>query len=293
MYDNTCKFIAETFPTAIASWLLGQPLSLTKLEPSELSVEPIRADSLIFLKSDQIILHVEFQTSPEPNLPFRMADYQLRLYRRYPYLSLRQIIVYLRPSQSPLVYQDCFTIPNLTATFEIIRLWEQATEQFFRSPGLFPFAVLGNTNNPQMTLQQVAQEIEQIEAVTEQRNIAASTAILAGLKLEKEMVKSILRSDIMRESVIYQEIEEEARKKGLEQGLEQGLQQGTQQGSRDEALAFVFRLLKRRLGTVNPQLESQVKALSVQKLEELGEALLDLNSETEVTLWLDNSLSES
>jgi predicted transposase YdaD len=60
MYDNTCKFIAETFPTDIATWLLGEPIALTKLEPSELSVEPIRADSLILLQSEDTILHAEF-----------------------------------------------------------------------------------------------------------------------------------------------------------------------------------------------------------------------------------------
>ncbi|HEY9691420.1 MAG TPA: hypothetical protein V6D15_04410 [Oculatellaceae cyanobacterium] len=78
MYDNTCKFIAETFPADLATWLLGEPISLTKLEASELSVEPIRADSLIFLESEEIILHAEFQTAPNPDIPFRMADYRLR-----------------------------------------------------------------------------------------------------------------------------------------------------------------------------------------------------------------------
>ena len=189
MYDNTCKFIAETFPSDIASWLLGQPLPLTKLEPSELSVEPIRADSVIFLKSDQLILHVEFQTSPKADLPFCMADYRLRLYRRYPNFAVRQIIIYLRPSNSPLLFQDQFQIDNLTASFEIIRLWEQPTEQFLTSSGLFPFAVLANTTEASGTLQQVAQEIEKIEDITEQRNIAASTALLAGLKLDKEIVE--------------------------------------------------------------------------------------------------------
>jgi predicted transposase YdaD len=48
MYDNTCKFLAETFSSDFASWLLGEAISLTKLEPSELSIEPIRADSVIF-----------------------------------------------------------------------------------------------------------------------------------------------------------------------------------------------------------------------------------------------------
>jgi predicted transposase YdaD len=62
MIDNICKFLAESFPTDFASWLLGKAILLTKLEPSELSVEPIRADAVIFLESTDIILHIEFQT---------------------------------------------------------------------------------------------------------------------------------------------------------------------------------------------------------------------------------------
>jgi len=60
MYNNVCKFLAESFSTDFASWLLGTPLTLTKLEPSELSIEPIRADSVTFLKSLEVILHLEF-----------------------------------------------------------------------------------------------------------------------------------------------------------------------------------------------------------------------------------------
>ena len=61
MIDNICKFLAESFSADFASWLLGEAITLTKLEPSELSVEPIRADSVIFLESSEIILHIEFQ----------------------------------------------------------------------------------------------------------------------------------------------------------------------------------------------------------------------------------------
>jgi len=64
MIDNICKFLAENFSADFASWLLGESITLTKLEPSELSVEPIRADSVIFLESAEIILHLEFQTEP-------------------------------------------------------------------------------------------------------------------------------------------------------------------------------------------------------------------------------------
>ena len=79
-FDNICKFLAETFPSDFASWLLGQPINLTKLEPSELLLEPIRADTVIFLESAELILHIEFQTEPNKNIPFRMTDYLLRLH---------------------------------------------------------------------------------------------------------------------------------------------------------------------------------------------------------------------
>ena len=109
MYDNTCKFLAETFPTDFASWILGEPIPLTKLEPSELSLEPIRADSLIFLESAEIILHLEFQTSTDETMAFRMLDYWVRLYRKFPNKKIYQTVIYLRPTNSPLAFQTSFT----------------------------------------------------------------------------------------------------------------------------------------------------------------------------------------
>jgi predicted transposase YdaD len=55
MFDNVCKFLAESFSSDFATWLLGEPITLTELSPSELSLEPIRADALILLQSDQSI----------------------------------------------------------------------------------------------------------------------------------------------------------------------------------------------------------------------------------------------
>jgi predicted transposase YdaD len=74
MYDNVCKFLAETFPEELASWLLGQRIALTKLSPSELSLEPIRADSLILLQSSELVLHLEFQTETDPWIPLNTTE---------------------------------------------------------------------------------------------------------------------------------------------------------------------------------------------------------------------------
>lgn len=78
MYDNVCKFLAETYSQDFAQWLLGEAIGLTQISPSELSVEPIRADTLILLAAQRLILHLEFQTQPQVNIPYRMAEYRLR-----------------------------------------------------------------------------------------------------------------------------------------------------------------------------------------------------------------------
>ncbi|GBE94732.1 flagellar assembly protein H [Nostoc cycadae WK-1] len=153
MYDNVCKFLAESFTSDFATWLLNEPIALTQLSPSELSLEPIRADALILLQSDEIILHLEFQTRPKADIPFRMSDYRLRGYRKFPQKKMRQVVIYLQPSDSELVYQTEFVLENSWHRFDIIRLWEQPTEVFFNYPGLLPFATLSQTDDQTRTLQ--------------------------------------------------------------------------------------------------------------------------------------------
>ena len=93
MLDTVCKFLVETFSTDFATWLLGEPVALSELSPSELSLESIRADALILLESEQMILHVEFQTQPDPAILFRLLDYRVRAYRRFPGKPMRQIVI--------------------------------------------------------------------------------------------------------------------------------------------------------------------------------------------------------
>ncbi|MGA7935996.1 MAG: hypothetical protein WCA35_20755 [Kovacikia sp.] len=37
MYDNVCKFLVESYSQDFAQWLLGEPMGLTQLSPSELA----------------------------------------------------------------------------------------------------------------------------------------------------------------------------------------------------------------------------------------------------------------
>jgi predicted transposase/invertase (TIGR01784 family) len=210
MYDDTCRFLAEQFSADFASWLLGEPITLTELKPSELSLDPIRADALILLESDESVLHLEFQTRPKRDIPFRMLDYRVRVYRRYPDKAMLQVVVYLQPTGSDLVRQNSFTLERTRHEFDIVCLWEQSAEVFLQYPGLLPFATLGQSADAEATLRQVAQAVGQIADPTVQANLTAASAILAGIRLEEEVIYRLLRRDIMQESVIYRSIQREA-----------------------------------------------------------------------------------
>jgi predicted transposase/invertase (TIGR01784 family) len=267
MFDNISKFLIEQYPQDFASWLIGEPVLLSELSPSELSLEPIRADALILLQSSDVVLHCEFQTDPDPTMPFRMADYALRVYRRFPRKKIVQVVIYLRPTESELVSQTTFTANNLRHEFQVIRLWEQPTETFLQRPGLLPYAALSQTNDRSRVLREVAQAIDSLPERGQQSNVAAATGILAGLVLDKQTIRRLLRRGVMKESVIYQEWREEAQQ--------------------DEARSLVLRQLKRRLGSLSDAIEARINTLALNQLEDLGEALLDFSTLADLEGWLE------
>jgi hypothetical protein len=132
MYDDTCKFLAEHFSADFASWLLGETVTLTEIQPSELSLDPIRADAMILLQSEDSILHLEFQTIPKENIPFRMLDYRVRGNRRYKSKSMRQVVIYLKPTTSELAYQTSYDLERTHHEFDVVRLWEQPASLFLQ-----------------------------------------------------------------------------------------------------------------------------------------------------------------
>jgi predicted transposase/invertase (TIGR01784 family) len=274
MYDNTCKYLAENFPEDISSWLIGDRVTLTELKPTELSVEPIRADSMILLSNQDLILHLEFQTAADDEMQFRMIDYRVRAYRKFPTKRMRQIVIYLKKTTSELVFQTTFEIENTLHRFEVIRLWEQPASIFLESPGLYPFASLTQTDDPESILRAVAARIEDIGVSKVQADLAATASILAGLVLDRDRVKQILRRDIMRESVIYQDI------------LAEGEVKSEAKWRVEEARGLVIRLLTRKLGNVSPSLLAKIQTLSLERVESLGEDLLDFTSIANLEQWL-------
>jgi predicted transposase YdaD len=73
---------------------------------------------------------------------------------------------------------------------------------------------------------------------------------------------------------------------GLSQGRHQDLKEGELQGKQQEAQALVLRQLPRRCGKLSQSQELAVRALSLEQLESLAEALLDFDGSEAFDTWL-------
>ncbi|MFN6528780.1 Rpn family recombination-promoting nuclease/putative transposase [Nostoc sp. ChiSLP03a] len=280
-FDNLCKLLSEKHPATFASWVLGTLQTSVTVLKTELSIEPIRADYVTFLQLQGRILHLEFQTKLEstPPLPLRMLDYWVRLYRLYR-LPITQVVVLLLPPAPETVIETIFCVETTRHEYRVIRLWEENPEPFLNDPALLPLAPLTATTQPQILLQQVVGKVNQLEP-RQRPEISAYTQILAGLKYNQDLIRQLFREGMMRESVIYQEILAE----GEQRGEQRGREQGREEGRKTEGQLLILRLLSRRVGELPQEVLNRIETLSLEQLENLGEALLDFQAIADLEAW--------
>ena len=274
-FDNVCKLLAEKYPFDFAKWLLPQAPKTIKVLKTELSIEPIRADFVTFLQTENRILHIEFQTNPQskPPIPFRELDYSVRLIRTYQ-VPVTQVVIFLQETNDPIVFTEEYVNETTRHRYRVIRMWEQDSDLFLDNLALLPLAPLTQTNSPQSLLSQIANNVAKIADRETKQDIAAYTEILAGLRFEKDFIRQLLSEDIMQESVIYQDI--------FQKGERIGEQKGEQRGE----IKFCLFLLNQRCGEIDSLIVEKVKGLPVEQLENLGAALFNISEVADLVTWL-------
>lgn len=86
----------------------------------------------------------------------------------------------------------------------------------------------------------------------------------------REEIEAMFELSDLKQTLIYQE------------AFAEGEELGKQQGEAN----LVLRQLNRRFSEISPTLVEQIRALSVEQLENLGEALLDFGSDEDLMDWL-------
>ncbi len=290
-FDNYCKYLAEQYPHHFASWLLGESFSKSsqvEVLKTELNVEPIRADAILQLRKRDSILHIEFQTSPAsvPPIPLRMLDYWVRLYREYD-LPIKQFVIFLRETAEEIPNE--LKLENTWHRYNVIKLWQQDKQPFMEHTGLLPLAALTRAETPKELLEEVATRTRELPPNQEKSTLLMCAALLAGLRFEKEVIMSVLREDILKESVIYQDIIDQGLQRGLQQGIVQGMEQGMEQGIHVGKAEMLVNILKHRFQDFSSEDERHLIALNSMQLDSLSLAVLDFHQLSDLEIWLEKN----
>ena len=272
--DNLCKRLAEEYPAQFARWLFGAG-GKVKVEKTELSREPIRADAVIFSRDERETLHAEFQTTAKSKIPMplRLLDYYVGFKRQNPDRRVRQAVVILKPTNEPIPdrYEDELTLHR----YGVVKLWEQDPAALLEHEGLLPLATLCRAESGEKLLGHVAARINHIKDRKRRSETLNWSRMMAGLRYDKGLITAILKeSDMLEESVIYQDI------------FRKGKRQGVQQGAEQEVRKVATRQLERRFGKLSRTAQREIGQLGVERLEALCDALLDFKSKDDLARWL-------
>jgi len=205
------------------------------------------------------------------------------------------VVLYLKKTNSPLVQVDELQVGETRHRYGVVRLWEQDPLPLLQNPALLPLATLArkagrSTSADAEHLALVADRVAAIKNPVLQKEIAGGCHLLAGLGFSQELINAYFTMGILDDSVTYQaavaEYTRRGRQQGLKEGERQGEERGIHQGLQQEAQSLVLRLLPRRCGQLSHEQELAVRALPLEKLEALAEALLDFDGPEALDAWL-------
>ena len=147
-WDDSLKIFISENPQDFATWLLGEAQIKVKLL-TEFKTRTIEADALleVTLNGEDMLLHIEFQSTNDPAIAERLLAYNFEAKREHK-LPVYSCVIYLKDvgivPESPLRWN----LPNgrevLQFHYESVELWKLSTESLRRTglPGLLPLIIL-------------------------------------------------------------------------------------------------------------------------------------------------------
>jgi len=298
-HDRLFKELLSTFfPEFVALFL---PDVATYLEPNSLiflnqeifvdvtSGEKYEADLVVQGKfrdrESLFIIHLEHQSYSEADFNQRMFRYFARLHEKYALPIYPVVLFSFDAPYRPETTSYRIEFPGwqvLEFNYRVIQLNRLNWQDFANQPNPIASALMSK-------MRMETQERPQVKLISLQLlgSLGLNPAqwqLISGfidiyLKLNTEE-QEVFEQELARIEPVQQEEVMEIVTSWMETGIQKGLKQ--------EALSLVRRQLNRRCGSLLPELQQQIQGLSLEKLEELGEALLDFTSADDLTSWLQN-----
>ncbi len=239
--DIALKDIFEEIPHRLSKIL--SPAPIKELLPTNFPSTELRVDFLARLEDDSI-LHIEFQSFNDPNMPFRMLRYYLAIWERYPSSPIKQLLVYV--GNRKLRMKSRLRIRNLTFSYEILDIRQIDCRVLLESPDPMDrlLACLCKVEDEVYLIEKLIKTMEGMNEEERKDYILKAltlTELRPNLRIKlteevKPMPIVVRPEDIklpkkkLRKDILYRLGLEEGKQIGLEEGKQIGLEEGKKVG---------------------------------------------------------------
>jgi predicted transposase/invertase (TIGR01784 family) len=237
----------------------------------------------VFIPPDRtgIVYFCEVQFQPDELLYERMlSEISIYIYRhRNSFSSWRAVAIY--PSRS-LEQSNKDVVAEMLASGRIIPIYlDELGETASLPTGLNLMLLTILEGDPAVA--KARQMIQQSLSLPDGRVIMDLISTIMVYKfnnLTRDEVDTMLGIQL-EQTRVYQDAKAEGEIIGEVRGLERGRSEGEQ--------VLVLKQLTRKLGTINPEIKVRVNSLNIDRIESLGEDLLDFTQISDLVAWLDTN----
>jgi len=269
-YDVTLKLLLQRSASLTMHELTGT--AVVKWLDVELPKVQNRRLDLLGETVDGGLVHLELQSSNDPSMPLRMAEYCLGVYRlfgRFP----RQVVLYV--GEPALAIGGELRGPDLRFQYRVIDIRTLDGDRLLESGdvGDNVIAIPGRLRDHKEAVHRIVERIAGL-AATARETAPAQLLILAGLRhlsgtVEQETRNMPIDVDIREHEVLGPMFREERR---------EGRQEWRQEGE----LTILLRLIEKRFGALPAWAAEKLASLPARDLEDLSVRVLDAPSVEEL-----------
>ena len=295
-HDQLFKELLSTFFIEFVELFLPEVAALMERDsitflPQEYFTELITGDRKIidliakvrFQGQDAFfIIHLENQSFSEAEFARRMFFYFAKLHQEY-LLPIYPVVIFsFDKPQRPESTNYKVSLANLEVlnfNFTSIQLNQLSWRDFLNQQNPIAAALMAK-----MKIQPIDRPKVKAECL---RLLATLKLDLARTRLISGFVDTYLTLNATEEQTFQTELDRMGLNK--EEKVMEIVTSWMRTGMRNEAEKLVLRQLNRRFGPIEAELEQRIQALSIDRVEDLSDALLDFSDRSQLVVWLEQT----
>jgi predicted transposase YdaD len=288
-FDATTKELLESDPRAWLELLLGRKVGEVRILNVDLSTITTEADTVLLVQEiEPWVVHLEFQSSYDPDLPLRLRRYSILVHyrHRFPVVSIALLLCpdANGPAMTGLLqhrWPDGLVYHEFR--YNVVRTWERPADEILAG-GLatLPLAPLAKVKENELpaVIQAMRQRLDREATRGQAGMLWTATYVLMGLTYSDELIDRLLEGvQSMKESVTYQKILREGLAKGLVEGRAEGRVEGRVEGLVEGERRILRRQGTRRFGKPDTHIEAALDAIAdLERLEQLSDRVLEVKT---------------